>query len=59
MLAALVLLVAAELGFGLSGQVSEALGRGFILTGRSRTLDTAPKISVQIRFSGRELKASG
>jgi len=35
MLAALVLLVAAELAFGISGHLSESLGRGSKLTGRT------------------------
>jgi O-antigen ligase len=35
MLAALVLLVAAELAFGISGRLSESLGRGSTLTGRT------------------------
>jgi O-antigen ligase len=35
MLAALVLLVAAELTFGISGRLSESLGRGSTLTGRT------------------------
>ena len=34
-LAALVLLVAAELAFGISGRLSESLGRGSTLTGRT------------------------
>ena len=34
-LAALVLLVAAELAFGISGRLSESLGRGSKLTGRT------------------------
>jgi len=35
MLAALVLITAAELAFGISGRLSEALGRGSTLTGRT------------------------
>ena len=35
MLAALVLIAAAELAFGLSGHLSEALGRGSDLSGRT------------------------
>src|SRR5207302_9241798 len=34
-LAALVLLIAAELAFGISGRLSESLGRGSNLTGRT------------------------
>ena len=41
MLAALVLLVAAELAFGISGGLSESLGRGSGLTWQNRTLGTS------------------
>ena len=47
MLAALVLLVAAELAFGISGRLSETLGRGSELVGKNSALDSPPGIAYQ------------
>ena len=58
MLAALVLLVTAELAFGISGRMSEALGRGSDLRGEHGS-GHASWNCIPIRFSGRDLRASG
>ena len=59
MLAALVLIAAAELAFGISGHLSESLGRGSTLTGQNRSLGSLPESSVQSDSWGQDLKASG
>jgi exopolysaccharide production protein ExoQ len=53
MLAALVLLGAAELAFGISGHLSEALGRGSTLTGRQEIW------SVVLRFQDNPILGAG
>ena len=47
MLAALVLLAAAELAFGISGRFSEALGRGSGIVGENTALDSTPRSGYQ------------
>jgi exopolysaccharide production protein ExoQ len=53
MLAALVLLAAAELAFGISGHLSEALGRGSQLTGRKEIW------SIFLRFQDHPILGTG
>ena len=52
-LAALALIVAAELAFGISGHLSESLGRGSDSDGQNRALGTLLRISGQSDFRGR------
>ena len=50
LLAAFVLLAAAELAFGISGDFSEALGRGSGPIGKNSALDSPSRIAYQSDF---------